>query len=172
MSTLCFEIQKQKLATPEQCACCLGPAGDSLELEVDVQRPGGDQGNMIQSSWDIPYCAFCAKHVRMHDRTLAAGIGAGIAAALIVLAAIGFSKAGAGAYVAAVGVGTVVALVSGFVTRSVLARRGARCVSTGPAVSAGAVGPYAGERFKFTFENPEFGRKVAEMNKAGTIVAS
>ncbi len=168
---LCFEIQKQRLEMPPSCACCLNAAQDSLSLDVAEPRPGGEQGQMIESSWDIPYCSFCAAHVRMHDRTLAAGVGAGIAAALIVLLVDGFTKAGTKEYVIAIGSGVVVALAAGFLMRGVLARRGARCVATGPAVGAAPAGTYAGERFKFTFLNADFGRKVAESNKAGTVVS-
>ncbi len=142
---------------PSCCCCCLGPAETTRPTQAERQN----FGSKTITTWEFPYCHFCAKHAHAWYRAwLVGGIG-GVCAfvALLSLHPPGMAPSVTQITLSLIGGGLVTPALW-FIFK---APKGLNCGSESDAVT---VSPVYGDddKFRFHFEHGEYGRAFRDCN--------
>jgi hypothetical protein len=150
MGAVIVELASRKFALPTECPCCGAPPDTELPITSRATR----------HSFVFPYCDRCVRHLRIWEGS---GVGS---AGLMVLAITGaIGAAISGAFLLAVGVFIVGAVIAWILrqSRRAAAKRGCgeSCATPGAAVTYFG---WTGTTSSFSFVSPTFAARFAEAN--------
>jgi hypothetical protein len=159
----------QQLSWPQQCCCCTDDSDTFMNVSSRNIYPTGNRLQVSESSWHVPYCEACKRHVEAKSTITISVISFGVAAicgsAILATAILKGLEPGELLFpiVILLLIFTIAAtlLVSGFALRHLGRSRKQHCSAKGLAAS------YLGEnRFihTFVFANRKYAEAFAAAN--------